>query len=88
MFFGHRNHGEHRTAADGGKDIARRAAELCGGALNNTIFCIHLRHLLAPFPLWRLLIALGVALLRCVPLPLARKKNSLRILAHSHLEIV
>ena len=32
MFFGHRNHGEHRTAADGGKDIARRAAELCGGA--------------------------------------------------------
>jgi hypothetical protein len=64
-------------AADGGKDIARRAAELCGGALNNTIFCIHLRHLLAPFFFWR----------PVVPLPLARKKNSLRILAHSHLEI-
>ena len=33
-------------------------------------------------------VPLSVALLRCVSLPLARMKNSLRILAHSHLEIV
>ena len=74
------------------KSRKRRRMRRCGRwytsrKLNNTIFCIHLRHLLAPFPLWRLLIALSIALLRCVPLPLARKKNSLRILAHSHLEI-
>ena len=51
-------------------------------------FRIHLRHLLAPFPLWRPLIPLSVALLRCVSFALASAKNSLRILAHSHLEIV
>ena len=51
-------------------------------------FQIHLRHLLAPFPRLRPLIPLSVALLRCVPFALASAKNSLRILAHSHLEIV
>jgi len=51
-------------------------------------FQIHLHHLLTPFSFWRPVVPLSVALLRCVPLPLARKKNSLRILAHSHLEIV
>ncbi len=51
-------------------------------------FQIHLRHLLAPFPFWRPLIPLSVALLRCVPFTLANVKNSRRILAHSHLEIV
>ena len=51
-------------------------------------FQIHLHHLLAPFSFWRPVVPLSVALLRCVPLPLARKKKSLRILAHSHLEIV
>ncbi|MEI3425923.1 MAG: hypothetical protein V8R10_04755 [Christensenellales bacterium] len=49
---------------------------------------IHLRHLLAPFPFWRPLIPLSVALLRCVSFTLARMKNSRRILAHSYLEIV
>ena len=51
-------------------------------------FQIQLRHLLAPFPFWRPLIPLSVALLRCISLPLARTKNSRRILAHSYLEIV
>ena len=51
-------------------------------------FQIHLRHLLAPFPLCRPVVPLSVALLRCISLPLARTKNSRRILAHSHLEIV
>ena len=51
-------------------------------------FQIHLRHLLAPFPRLRPLIPLSVALLRCVSFALASAKNSLRILAHSHLEIV
>ena len=51
-------------------------------------FQIHLHHLLTPFSFWRPVVPLSEALLRCVPLPLARKKNSLRILAHSHLEIV
>ena len=51
-------------------------------------FQIHLRHLLAPFPFWRPLIPLSVALLRCVSFTLARMKNSQRILAHSYLEIV
>ena len=51
-------------------------------------FQIHLRHLLAPFPFWRPLIPLSVALLRCVSFTLARMKNSRRILAHSYLEIV
>ena len=51
-------------------------------------FQIHLRHLLAPFPFWRPVVPFSVALLRCIPLPLARAKNSRRILAHSHLEIV
>ena len=51
-------------------------------------FQIHLRHLLAPFPRWRPLIPLSVALLRCVSFALANVKNSRRILAHSHLEIV
>ncbi|MEE0021354.1 MAG: hypothetical protein UEW60_10225, partial [Christensenellales bacterium] len=46
------------------------------------------RHLLAPFPFWRPLIPLSVALLRCVSFTLARMKNSRRILAHSYLEIV
>ncbi|MEE0102760.1 MAG: hypothetical protein U0I27_00575, partial [Christensenellales bacterium] len=46
------------------------------------------RHLLAPFPRLRPLIPLSVALLRCVSFALASAKNSLRILAHSHLEIV
>ena len=50
-------------------------------------FQIHLRHLLAPFPFWRPLIPLSVALLRCVSFTLARMKNSRRILAHSYLEI-
>ena len=54
----------------------------------NTISCIRLRHLLAPFPLCRPVVPFSVALLRCIPLPLARAKNSRRILAHSHLEIV
>ena len=44
-------------------------------AVAYTISCIHLHQLLVPFPFWR----------PVVPLPLARKKNSLRILAHSHL---
>ena len=47
-----------------------------------------MRHLLAPFPFWRPLIPLSVALLRCVSFTLARMKNSRRILAHSYLEIV
>ena len=51
-------------------------------------FRIHLSHLLAPFPLWRPLIPLSVALLRCVSFALARTKNSRRILAHFHPEIV
>ena len=51
-------------------------------------FQIHLRHLLAPFPLCRPVVPFSVALLRCISLPLARTKNSRRILAHSHLEIV
>ena len=51
-------------------------------------FQIHLCHLLAPFPFWRPLIPLSVALLRCVSFTLARMKNSRRILAHSYLEIV
>ena len=51
-------------------------------------FQIHLRHLLAPFPFWRPLIPLSVALLRCVSFALARMKNSRRILAHLHPEIV
>ena len=51
-------------------------------------FQIQLRHLLAPFPFWRPLIPLSVALLRCVSFTLARMKNSRRILAHSYLEIV
>ena len=51
-------------------------------------FQIHLRHLLAPFPFWRPVVPFSVALLRCIPLPLARAKNSRCILAHSHLEIV
>ena len=51
-------------------------------------FQLHLRHLLAPFPFWRPVVPFSVALLRCIPLPLARAKNSQRILAHSHLEIV
>ena len=42
----------------------------------------HLRHLLAPFPLCRPVVPFSVALLRCIPLPLARAKNSRRILAH------
>ena len=42
-------------------------------------FQIHLRHLLAPFPFWRPLIPLSVALLRCVSFTLARMKNSRRI---------
>ena len=53
-----------------------------------TIFQIHLRHLLAPFPLWRPVVPFSVALLRCISLPLARTKNSRNILVHSHLEIV
>ena len=55
---------------------------------NYTISCIHLRHLLAPFQRLRPLIPLSVALLRCVSFALASAKNSLLILAHSHLEIV
>ena len=51
-------------------------------------FQIHLRHLLAPLPRWRPRIPLSVALLRCVSFALANVKNSRRILAHSHLEIV
>jgi len=51
-------------------------------------FQIHLHHLLAPFPFWRPFIPLSVALLRCVSFTLARMKNSRRILAHFHLEIV
>jgi hypothetical protein len=51
-------------------------------------FQIQLRQLLAPFPFWRPLIPLSVALLRCVSFTLARMKNSRRILAHSYLEIV
>ena len=54
----------------------------------DTISCIRLRHLLAPFPRCRPLIPLSVALLRCVPFALGRRKNSRRILAHSYLEIV
>ena len=57
-------------------------------AFAHTISCIHLHQLLVPFPFWRPVVLLSVALLRCVSLPLARMKNSLRILAHSHLEIV
>ena len=49
---------------------------------------IQLAHLLAPFPFRRVLIPLDVALLRLVPFPLARMKNSLRILCHFHLRIV
>ena len=51
-------------------------------------FQIHLRHLLAPFPFWRPFIPLSVALLRCVSFALASVKNSRRILAHFHPEIV
>ena len=49
---------------------------------------MHLRHLLAPFPFWRSLIPFGVAMLRCISFALARMKNSRRILAHLHPEIV
>ena len=56
--------------------------------INSYYFQIQLRHLLAPFPFWRPLIPLSVALLRCVSFTLARMKNSRRILAHFHLEIV
>ena len=49
---------------------------------------IQLAHLLAPFPFWRPVIPLNVALLRLVSFPLARMKNSLRILCHFHLRIV
>ena len=42
-------------------------------------FRIHLNHLLAPFPFWRPLIPLSVALLRCVSFALAGTKNSRRI---------
>ena len=41
-----------------------------------------------PFPFWRPVVPFSVALLRCIPRPLARAKNSRCILAHSHLEIV
>jgi len=51
------------------------------GGYANTIFQIHLRHLLAPFPHWRPVVPFSVALLRCISLPLARMKNSRRILA-------
>ncbi len=51
-------------------------------------FQIQLRHLLAPFSFWRPLTPFSVALLRCISFPLARTKNSPRILAHFHLEIV
>ena len=51
-------------------------------------FQIQLHHLLAPFPFWRPLIPLSVALLRCVSFTLARMKNSRRILVHFYLEIV
>jgi hypothetical protein len=65
---------------------------LPGGSLRISFlvsyFQIHLRHLLAPFPFWRPFIPLSVALLRCVSFTLARMKNSRRILAHFHLEIV
>jgi len=54
----------------------------------DTISCIRLHHLLAPFPRCRPLIPLSVALLRCVPFALDSVKNSRRILVHSHLEIV
>ena len=54
----------------------------------DTISCIRLHHLLAPFPRCRPLIPLSVALLRCVPVALDSVKNSRRILVHSHLEIV
>ena len=59
---------------------------LCGIALY--YFQIQLHHLLAPFPFWRPLIPLSVALLRCVSFTLARMKNSRRILVHFYLEIV
>ena len=49
---------------------------------------IHLTHLLAPFPFRRPVIPFNVALLRLVPFPIARMKNSLRILCHFHLRIV
>jgi len=55
---------------------------------SNTISCIRLHHLLALFPRWRPVVPFSVALLRCISLPLANAKNSPRILAHSHLEIV
>ena len=54
----------------------------------DTISCIRLHHLLAPFPRCRPLIPLSVALLRCVPFALGRRKNSRRILVHFHPEIV
>ena len=44
-------------------------------------------NLLAPFSLWRPVIPFSVALLRCISLPLARRKNTLRILGHSQLKI-
>ena len=51
------------------------------------LYCsqIQLTHLLAPFSFWRPVIPLTVALLRLVPFPLARMKNSLRVLCHFHL---
>ena len=49
---------------------------------------IHLTQLLAPFPFRRPVIPRGVVRLRLVPFPLARMKNSLRILCHFHLRIV
>ena len=69
---------------------AKQASEACAFASDACLyyFQIHLRHLLAPFPFWRPLIPLSVALLRCVSFTLARMKNSRRILAHFHLEIV
>ena len=68
----------------------RQDSSSCQSAVFYTISCIHLHHLLAPFPFWRPVVPLSVAvaLLRCVSLPLARMKNSLRILVHFHLEIV
>ena len=75
------------------RELSLTLRGLGGGWIPVTIaekyyFQIHLRHLLAPFPFWRPLIPLSVALLRCVSFTLARMKNSRRILAHSYLEIV
>ena len=59
-----------------------------GGGFFSYYFQIRLCYLLAPFPRCRPLIPLSVALLRCVSFALASEKNSRRILAHSHQEIV